>query len=207
MSCTQLLVLLFSGAQADPGFQCTVSSLQKNCQAADFVRCDCVFTCPGTLLIRCLVCAVTRVRPLQVAVRLCPSLCGTAERTAGQHLHLKPRVSRSKRESSLAKLVPPRSTSCCTVLKMLFFLLCVFYVFFGEKYYKPMVLSRVRLFVTPWTVACQAPLPMEFPRREYWSGLLFPIPWDLPNPNQTSTCCVSCTGRQILYHQSHLGSP
>ena len=100
MSCTQLLVLLFSGAQADPGFQCTVSSLQKNCQAADFVRCDCVFTCPGTLLIRCLVCAVTRVRPLQVAVRLCPSLCGTAERTAGQHLHLKPRVSRSKRESS-----------------------------------------------------------------------------------------------------------
>ena len=33
-----------------------------------------------------------------------------------------------------------------------------------------------RLFVTPWTVACQAPLSMEFSRQEYWSGLLFPSP-------------------------------
>ena len=36
--------------------------------------------------------------------------------------------------------------------------------------------------VTPWTVACQAPLPMEFSRQEYWSGLLFPTPGDLPDP-------------------------
>ena len=36
-------------------------------------------------------------------------------------------------------------------------------------------LSRVRLFATPWTVAYQAPLSMEFPRQEYWSGL--PLPW------------------------------
>ena len=35
-------------------------------------------------------------------------------------------------------------------------------------------LSRVRLFVTPWTVAYQAPLSMEFSRQEYWSGLPFP---------------------------------
>ena len=33
------------------------------------------------------------------------------------------------------------------------------------------MLSRVQLFVTPWTVACQAPLSMEFSRQEYWSGL------------------------------------
>ena len=33
--------------------------------------------------------------------------------------------------------------------------------------------SRVQLFATPWTVACQAPLPMEFPRQEYWSGCHF----------------------------------
>ena len=33
------------------------------------------------------------------------------------------------------------------------------------------LLSRVRLFVTPWTVACQAPLSMGFSRQEYWSGL------------------------------------
>ena len=36
--------------------------------------------------------------------------------------------------------------------------------------------------VTPWTVACQAPLSMRFPRQEYWSGLPFPSPGDLPNP-------------------------
>ena len=35
---------------------------------------------------------------------------------------------------------------------------------------------------TPWTVACQAPLPMGFFRLEYWSGLPFPSPGDLPNP-------------------------
>ena len=43
-------------------------------------------------------------------------------------------------------------------------------------------LSRVRLFVTPWMVAYQAPQSMEFSRQEYWSGLPFPSPGDLPNP-------------------------
>ena len=43
-------------------------------------------------------------------------------------------------------------------------------------------LSRVRLFVPPWTVTCQAPLSMEFRRQEYWSGLPFLSPEDLPNP-------------------------
>ena len=41
-------------------------------------------------------------------------------------------------------------------------------------------LSRVRLFV--WTVAYQAPLSMGFSRQQYWSGLPFPSPGDLPNP-------------------------
>ena len=36
-------------------------------------------------------------------------------------------------------------------------------------------------FVTLWTVACQVPQSMEFPRQEYWSGLPFPSPGDLPN--------------------------
>ena len=44
------------------------------------------------------------------------------------------------------------------------------------------LLSRVRLFVTLWTVARQAPLPMGFFRQEYWSGLPRPPPGDLPNP-------------------------
>ena len=43
-------------------------------------------------------------------------------------------------------------------------------------------LSCVRLFATPWTAAYQAPPSMEFSRQEYWSGLLFPSPGDLPNP-------------------------
>ena len=48
-------------------------------------------------------------------------------------------------------------------------------------------LSRVRLFATPWTVAYHAPPSMEFSRQEYWSGLPFPSPEDLPE-----------TGTQIL---------
>ena len=43
-------------------------------------------------------------------------------------------------------------------------------------------LSRVRLFVTPWTVAYQAPPSMGFSRHECWSGLPFPSPGDLPDP-------------------------
>ena len=43
-------------------------------------------------------------------------------------------------------------------------------------------LSRVRLFVTPWTVAYQALLSVGFSRQEYWSGLPFPSPGDLPDP-------------------------
>ena len=43
-------------------------------------------------------------------------------------------------------------------------------------------LSHVWLFATPWTVAYQAPPSREFSRQEYWSGLPFPSPGDLPNP-------------------------
>ena len=44
------------------------------------------------------------------------------------------------------------------------------------------LLSHVRLFVTPWTAACQTPLTMKYSRQEYWSGEPFPSPGDLPNP-------------------------
>ena len=44
------------------------------------------------------------------------------------------------------------------------------------------VLSCVQLFAIPWTVAHQAPLSMEFSKQEYWSGLPFPSPGDLPVP-------------------------
>ena len=44
------------------------------------------------------------------------------------------------------------------------------------------LLSHVRLFATPWTVAHRAPLSMGFSRQEHWSGLPFLTPWDLPSP-------------------------
>ena len=47
---------------------------------------------------------------------------------------------------------------------------------------KVKLLSGVQLFATPWTVAYQAPPSMEFSRQEYWSGLPFPSPGDLPDP-------------------------
>ena len=43
-------------------------------------------------------------------------------------------------------------------------------------------LSPVQLFATPWTVAHQAPLSVGSSRQEYWSGLPFPPPGDLPDP-------------------------
>ena len=44
------------------------------------------------------------------------------------------------------------------------------------------MLSRVQFFVTSWTVASQAPLSMGFSRQEYWNGLPFLPPGDLPDP-------------------------
>ena len=49
------------------------------------------------------------------------------------------------------------------------------------------MLSHVRLFATPWTVARQAPLSGQ----EYWSGLPFPSPGDLPNPGSEALSLVS----------------
>ena len=50
------------------------------------------------------------------------------------------------------------------------------------------VLGRVRLFVTPWTGARQASLSVGFFRQEFWSGLPFPSPGDLPDPGIKSSC-------------------
>ena len=47
---------------------------------------------------------------------------------------------------------------------------------------KVKLLSRVRLFATPWTVTHQSPQSVEFSRLVYWSGLPFPSPGDLSNP-------------------------
>ena len=49
-------------------------------------------------------------------------------------------------------------------------------------------------FVTPWTVAGQAPLSLGFPRQEYWNGLPFPSPGDLPDPGIEPTSPVLAGG-------------
>ena len=56
------------------------------------------------------------------------------------------------------------------------------------------MLSRVRLFVTPWTVAHQAPLSKWFSQQEYWSGLPFPLPRNLPTPGIKPTSPALASG-------------
>ena len=51
--------------------------------------------------------------------------------------------------------------------------------------------SYVQLFAAPWTVVRQAPLSMEFSRQEYWNGLPFPPPGDLPNPGTEPSSLLS----------------
>ena len=48
--------------------------------------------------------------------------------------------------------------------------------------------SAVSDSAIPWTVVPQAPLSMEFSRQEYWSGLPYPTPRDLPDPGIKPTC-------------------
>ena len=60
-------------------------------------------------------------------------------------------------------------------------------------------LSCVQLFRTPWTLARQAPLSMEFSRKEYWSRLPFPSPGDLPNLKTEPTSLASLALAVILF--------
>ena len=73
-------------------------------------------------------------------------------------------------------------------------------------------LSRVQLFVTPWTVAYQAPPSMGFSRQEYWSGLPFPSPGHLPDPRiepgsptlQADALTSEPPGKKICVHMVSL---
>ena len=58
-------------------------------------------------------------------------------------------------------------------------------------------LSHIQFFAIPWTVACQAPLSVEFSRQEYWSGLPCSPPGDLLNPH--FLCLLHWQGA-VLYH-------
>ena len=58
--------------------------------------------------------------------------------------------------------------------------------------------------VTPWTVVHQAPLSMEFSRQEYWSGLPFPSPGDLPDPGIEPRSSVLQADSLLLSQQGSL---
>ena len=64
--------------------------------------------------------------------------------------------------------------------------------------------SHVRLFVTPWTAACQAPLSIGFSRQEYWSRLPCPPSGDFPDPGIEFASPALQKGSLPL---SHGGSP
>ena len=61
--------------------------------------------------------------------------------------------------------------------------------------------------VTPWTIACQVPLSMQFSRQEYWSGFPFPPPRDLPHSGIELISPVSPTLQADSFPLSHHGSP
>ena len=63
-----------------------------------------------------------------------------------------------------------------------------------EKLYIYTVTKSRSTLATPWTVAPQAPRSMGFPRQEYWSGLPFPPPGDLPNPRIESASLALAGG-------------
>ena len=66
------------------------------------------------------------------------------------------------------------------------------------------VLSHVGLFATPWRVTCHAPLSTGFFRQEYWSGLPFPSPGDLPDPGTEPVSPVLVGG---FFTTEPLGKP
>ena len=91
---------------------------------------------------------------------------------------------------------------CVCVYIFVWVFVCVYTYMQGECG----VLSCVRLVSTPWTVAHQAPLFMEFSRQAYWSGLPFPTPGDLPDPGIKPASLASPALQTDSLPLSHQGS-
>ena len=68
-----------------------------------------------------------------------------------------------------------------------------------------LLLTHVPFFVIPWTVACQAPLSMGFPRQEYWSELPFHSPQQLDDPKakDVKENSAQCAKLSIIFTRSH----
>ena len=84
----------------------------------------------------------------------------------------------------------------------------------SEVTVKVKLLSHIRLFATLWTVSYQASLSMGFSKQEYWSGLPFPSPGDLPDPGiepesptlEAGALTSEPPGKPRSYYYSHLGA-
>ena len=108
---------------------------------------------------------------------------------------LGPSCSNSSTEVSFCSMVVMKSPNAGTTLFSLL-ALCPWAHYITSLWllsssYLACVLNHVRLFATPWTVARQAPLSTEFPRQEYWNGLLFPTPGNFPNSRTEPASLVS----------------
>ena len=75
---------------------------------------------------------------------------------------------------------------CLKVLGFSHYCISISYSSFSFTFCIKVSLSHVQLFVTPWTVACQASLSIGFSKQEYWSGLPFPPSGAFPDPRKTS---------------------
>jgi len=104
-------------------------------------------------------------------------------------------------------------TSCCFCL-----FVCLHIFFISNKtslsiYFKAIlclcmcVLIHVQLFGFPWTVTHQVPLSMGFPRQEYWSGLTFPSPGDLPKSGIEPVSFVSLASADRIFTTVPPGKP
>ena len=124
-----------------------------------------------------------------MAAAHCPFYATSPNRSAAAAVWAKPGAG----VASFAHPSVQVSASCLSFSSIFFF----FFAF---------VLS-VRLFATPWIVARQASLFVEFPRQEYWSGLPFPTPGAFPDPGIELGSLVSPSlVKWIFYHFGHLGS-
>jgi len=102
---------------------------------------------------------------------------------------------------SLSMIIPRSIHVCCKWQS--------FILFYGWEVHACMLsrFSRVRLFVTPWTIACQAPLSMTFSKQEEWNGLPCPPPGIFPTPGIKPVSPASPALQSDSLPLSHWGSP
>ena len=122
-------------------------------------------------------------------IQTCLTLCSPMDSSlSGSSVHgiLQARILEWVIHSLLPGSSPPRDQTQVSCIAGRFFTIWAAREAHMFSYCMLSLFSHVQLFVTSWTVAHQAPLSMGFSRQEYWSGLPFPSPGDLPDPEVES---------------------